>query len=130
MKAGLRLALGALIGLGLLPGCSSEPAGPTPGTLDVGLATPNGDDGAVLFTISGGPIDSLESVGYRVYSARIDQNTMRVIVIGNVSPGTIARVRIADDRQVSRYSVIINQVAAHSTYAQRDPASYSITLAQ
>ena len=37
----------AVFGLLLLPGCS-DGMGPTAGTLDVTLASPNGDDGAVL----------------------------------------------------------------------------------
>lgn len=122
--------LTALIGASVVAGCSPEPAGPTAGTLQVTLATPNSDDGALLFTLSGGPIDSVEVDGYGVHSARIDPHTLRVIVTGELHSGPIARIRIADARQLPRYSATINQIAARSTYAQRDPASYSLTLAE
>jgi hypothetical protein len=125
----LGLGLGALLGVLVLGGCSHEPEGATAGTLSVSLATPNSDDGAVLFTLSGGPVDSVEAVEYSIYSARIDPNTLRIIVTGNLVSGTIARIRIADDREASRYSVTINQVATRSSYAQRDPGSYSLSLA-
>jgi hypothetical protein len=113
--------------LGLVA-CADEPAGPTPGTLDVALATPNGDDGAVLLTITGGPVDSVEAADFPVYSARVDPNTLRVIVIGHLASGTIARIHVADNRQTSRYSAVINQVAVRTTHAQRDPSGYSVSL--
>ena len=122
------LALGAAVGLSILPSCA-EPAGPTEGTLHVTLATPASDDGAVLFTLSGGPVDSVEAVGYSIYSARIDDNTVRVIVIGTLASGPVARIRIPDHRRISGYSAIVNQVAARTTYQQRDPSGYSLTVA-
>jgi hypothetical protein len=121
------LAVGAAIVLGFLFGCS-EPTGPIEGKLNVILATPNSDDGAVLFTLSGGPVDSLEAVGYTVYSARIDHNTVRVIVTGALASGLVVRAHIPDHRQISGYSAIMNQAAAHTTYQQRDPSGYSLTV--
>jgi hypothetical protein len=122
------VALGAAVGLGILASCT-EPAGPTEGTLLITLATPDGGDGAMLFTLSGGPVDSVESVGYSIYSARTDNNnTVRVIVTGTLASGPLARVHIPDQRQISGYLAIVNQVAAHTTYQQRDPSGYSLTV--
>jgi hypothetical protein len=112
----------------LLFSCSSG-TGPTSGILYVKLSSLRGDDGAVLFTITGGPVESVEAVRGIVHSAQIDANTLRVVITGNLSAGAIARVRIADLTQASRYSAAVNQVAARSTYVQRDPGQYSITLA-
>lgn len=126
MRIALSLAVGAVIGLA---GCSREPVGATAAILTLGLATPNSDDGAVLVTISGGPVDSVEAVGYSFYLARIDGNTLRIIITGDLRSGVIARLRVPDDRQLSQYSAAINQVAMRSTYTQRDPNTYSVTLA-
>jgi hypothetical protein len=112
----------------LLFSCSSG-TGPTSGILNASLSSLRGDDGAVLFTITGGPVESVEAVSGIVHSAQIDANTLRVVITGNLSAGAIARVRIADLTQASRYSAVVNQVAARSTYVQRDPGQYSITLA-
>jgi len=111
----------------LLFSCSGG-TGPTSGILNVELSSLRGDDGAVLFTITGGPVESVEAVSGLVHSAQIDANTLRVVITGNLSAGAIARVRIADLTQASRYSAAVNQVAARSTYVQRDPGQYSITL--
>lgn len=111
----------------LLFSCSSG-TGPTSGILNVKLSSLRGDDGAVLFTITGGPVESVEALSGIVHSAQIDANTLRIVITGNLNAGAIARVRIADVTQASGYSAAVNQVAARSTYVQRDPGQYSITL--
>ena len=129
MISDVRWALGALVGLLLLPACSGEPVGPAAGILNLSLASPQGDEGAVLFTVTGGPLDTVEAVGHGLYSARIDANTLRVVVTGDLSAGIIARIRIPDERQASDYTAIVSQVALGSSYTQRDPAGYAIALA-
>jgi hypothetical protein len=99
-------------------------------TLDVSFTTTASDDGAVLFTVAGGPVDSVEAPGYRLYTAQINPTTLRVVVAGNLRAGTIARIHIADGRRLSQYSATVNQVAARGSYAQRDPVSYSLSVAQ
>jgi hypothetical protein len=99
-------------------------------TLDVSFTTTASDDGAVLFTVAGGPVDSVEAPGYRLYTAQINPTTLRVVVAGNLRAGTIARIHIADGRRLSQYSATVNQVAARGSYVQRDPVSYSLSVAQ
>jgi hypothetical protein len=121
-----RRAMAGLVGLALLAGCSNNTES-TAGTLDVRLASPNTDDGAVLLTISGGPVDSVEAAGYTLYSAAAGAST-RFIATGNVGSGTIARIHVPDVRLASRYVASIDQAAARLTYAQRDLAHYRVTL--
>jgi hypothetical protein len=118
----------ALAVLAALVGCSHDDIGPTAGTLNLTLASPNSDDGAVLFTISGGPVDSLTAPGQQIYTSRLDSNTLRVILIGPLQAGTVARVYLPDVRLASNYSAAVNQAAARSSYAQRNPAAYSVNL--
>jgi hypothetical protein len=126
MSRGVRWGLAGML---LLPACSGEYTGPVTAILNLTLASPQGDEGAVLFTVTGGPVDSVEAVGHGLFSARVDPTTLRVVVTGNLSSGIIARIRIPDGRQASLYSAAIGQVALRSTYAQRDPAGYTIALA-
>ena len=118
----------ALAGL-LLLACSGEYTGPVSGTLNLSLTSPQGAQGAVLFTVSGGPVDTVEAVGYELYSARVDASTWRVIVVGELASGTVAQIRIPDNRQASQYMATVHQVALRSGYAPRDPAGYTIVLA-
>ena len=113
----------------LLLSCSSGSTGPSSGVLNVKLNSLHGDEGAVLFTIKGGPVESVEAVSGIVHSAQLDANTLRVVVTGDLSSATIARVRIADATQASRYLAVINQVATRPTYVLRDPGLYLITVA-
>jgi hypothetical protein len=128
VKLGPLLGLGLTAAAGYLSGCSSAPAGPDAATLTVEFVTPAEDDGAVLFTISGGPVDSVEAAGYAVYQARIDPTTVRVILSGELTSGAIAHIHIPDDRRLSLYSATLDQVAARATYIQRDPTPYALTL--
>jgi hypothetical protein len=121
-------SLRRLILCALLVSCSSGTIGPTAGVLTVKLNPIQGDEGAVMFTVTGGPVDSIESTAAVVHTAALDANTIRVIVAGELSPGTIARIRIGDMSQAANYSATVNQVAARQTYAPRDPTSYSLTL--
>jgi hypothetical protein len=111
-------------------GCSSETAGPVGATLEVSFATSATDDGAVLFTVSGGPVDSVEAPGYQLYTAQAGPGSMRVVVAGHLRAGTIARIHIADASKLPQYTATIDQVAARGSYAQRDPVSYSLMVAE
>lgn len=126
MTCGMRWALAGLL---LLPACSGGYTGPVSGMLNLSLSSTEGDEGAMLFTVTGGPVDSVEAVGPGVYSARINASSMRVVVTGDLSSGIIARIRIPDERQASLYTAAVGQVALRSTYALREPAGYTITLA-
>lgn len=119
--------LGALAGLAVLVGCSGG-TGPAAGTLTVTLSSPHADDGGLLLTISGGPVDSIEAPGHAVYSARPDANTLRLILSGQLASGAIARLHIPDTRQASSYRAELSQVAARSSYVQRDPGPYTVSL--
>ena len=118
------------VALALACACSSETAAPVAATLEVNFATSATDDGAVLFTVSGGPVDSVEAPGYRLYTTQTSPTTMRVVVAGDLRGGTIARIHIADGRRLSQYAATIDQVAARGSYAQRDPVSYSLMVAE
>lgn len=125
-----RWLLGLAMASGAVFACSSESAGPTAATMDVKFVTAASDDGAVLFTVTGGPVVSVEAPGYRLYTAQSSPGMLRVVVAGNLRPGTIARIHIADERKLSQYSATIEQVAARGSYTQRDPISYSLSVSE
>jgi hypothetical protein len=118
-------AAGYLVSL-LWAGCSNN-TGPVAGALTVNVSSPQHDDGAFMLNVYGGPVDSVESVGFAIYSIRA-ADSLKFIVTGNLGSGAVARIHIPDSRQASRYSAKVSQVAARTSYAPRDPASYSITL--
>jgi hypothetical protein len=118
----LRAVLAAL----LLVGCGGD-TGPTAGSLKLNLTSPHGDDGGLLLTLGGGPIDSIESTGNQVYMSG-SEDSLRVIIAGPLVSGTIARIHIPDTRLASNYSAVVLQAAARGSYTQRNAAAYSISL--
>ena len=109
----------------------TEPSGPVPGVLNVALITPNADDGALLLTISGGPVVSVEaaSPGYQVYSFTPDTTNIRLLVSGDIATGALLRIHVADTRRAASYHATIAQAASRTTFAQRALSGYSFTVA-
>ena len=124
------MLLAGLGGIVWVSGCSSESHGPVAAVLDAALVSPAQDDGAVMFTVTGGPVDSVEASGYRLYTTRGAGDTLRVIVAGELQSGSIARIHIPDEQRIPQYAARIDQVAARGTYLQRNPGEYSMTLSR
>ena len=122
-----QLGLITVLGLGLFS-CSGSTTGPAEGVLTLELRSPNSDDGAVLFTLTGGPVEAIESEGHSVYSTVIDPGTTRIVIAGDLGSGTLARIRIADRDQAAQYAGVVEQVAQRSSFAQRDPAGYQLRV--
>jgi hypothetical protein len=129
MRMRSRAALFPLL-VAFLVACSDDSNSPTAGAMNLNLATPNSDDGGLLFTLTGGPVDSVVATGGRVYSAKVDPNSFRVLIAGNVAAGTIARIYLPDLRRAGEYSATVTQAAARGSYVQRDPAGYTLTLSE
>ncbi|HEX6535671.1 MAG TPA: hypothetical protein VF041_13830 [Gemmatimonadaceae bacterium] len=101
---------------------------PEAGALDVVLDTPNGDDGALLVRVSGGPIDSVTSpAGYAVVAGADEGGTHRIIVQGDVVRGVIARVWVSDASRAASYTAAVEQAASRG-YAQRELAGYRASI--
>ncbi len=125
------LVLAGALGCGGDAPSPTAPTGPVAGVLKVSLVTPNADDGAVLFTISGGPVSSVEtaSPSFQVYAAIPDTNTARVLVTGDLVAGTVALLHVADTRRAASYRATIAQAASRSSFAQQVLTGYSLRVA-
>jgi hypothetical protein len=121
------LALGAL-----LAGCGGSSAtGPTAGNLKVQLATPNSDDGAILFRIVGPGITSVQAGPGLTPFTRIstNQDTAVVILAGNVAAGQVATIAVPDISKVGQYSTSLTQVTGRTApYTQRSLGGYSMQV--
>ncbi len=101
-----------------------------PGFVNVTLATPNSNDGALLLTLSGGTIDSLAASAGTIFFASTGTNTFGVIVAGTIGDGPVVRFWMPDRRNVSQYVATLEQAAARSTYEQQDISGYSLSIAE
>jgi hypothetical protein len=124
------LALGALALT--LAGCGSSDGGgahPVPGFLNLTLNTPNSNDGALLFKVQGGTIDSAVA-GLMVQSGSyvINPTFTRIVVAGDLTDGLVAKVHVPDVGNAADYTVTIEQAAARTTFAQQPLSGYSVTV--
>ena len=111
----------------VLMGCSNS-TGPAAGSLEMTFSAQQANEGAVLVVVWGGPVDSVESLGYPIYSARLGGDTLKLIVTGQLSSGPLARLHIPDSRQASTYNVRVAQVATRGTFVLKDLAGYAVSL--
>ncbi len=136
MRARTLVALMALAGAMSCGGGDSTaptplPTGPVAGIFRIQLTTPHSDDGALLFTVSGGPITSADPAsGYQVFVAPADANTMRFLVTGNVAGGEVVRLHVPDVSKLAAYRASLSQAASRDTFAPQSLSSYSMTVTQ
>jgi hypothetical protein len=91
--------------------------------------TPYADDGAVQVLVSGPSIDSARTMsGHGV--ATITAGSARVLAVGAVSSGAIARIWVRDTRKASQYSGTVEQAAAQGSYQLRTGQGYAVMVAR
>lgn len=124
-RAGLVLLLASL-------GCGESPAPPSPaGDLTVSYYQGGPEAGALLFTISGGPVENITAEnGENVAFVSPTEGTTRVAVIGDLGTGTLLRVRVPDLSLARNYSVRVDQVADRVTFALINPDPHTLTIAR
>ena len=114
--------------------CDGDPKPPTgpqpvtgPGFVRVQFTTPNTDDGAVYFTLTGAPIDSLISF-YTLLSADSGPDEKQVITAGAIRTGGIVIFWVPDRSALAGYTAVLQQVATRGSYEQRDLQGYSVAI--
>jgi hypothetical protein len=121
------------LGLVLLFGCGGpatvEPGVPEgPGFLAVKLSTPNTDDGAVWFSLSGGPMDSVRVSQKRILTRDGGTNQRHVIVVGVISSGTVASFWVPERRDVANYQAVLEQATGLAALEQQTLTGYTLTV--
>ena len=126
------LALGVVVTLAscggeeLPPGPPPPPSGP--GFLQVLLETPRTNDGALLITLSGGPLDSLRVSQATLFMAPPGVNDQQVIIAGDVRAGTVLRFWVPERANVANYRAVLDQVATRRDYIQQSLTDYSLMI--
>ena len=126
-----RVALGILL-VGAACASDSTGTGSGAGTLILRLATPHDDDGAVLFEVSGPPIDTLVSVNasLRLFTRRADGSTIVGAVVGVVAEGAVITLRVPDIGAAARYTARIREVADRDNVLRASLAGYALTVSR
>lgn len=101
-----------------------------PGTMVLSLATPHGDDGAVVFTLRGTGMTGLKAASrdYVLFSRASGPDELSVVVVGDIAPGPLARVDVPDIGGVDGYSATIHQAAARDHVLRGNLDAYRLTV--
>lgn len=118
-------------------GCKDEggdrpPVGPgsNPTSLVVTLTTPNGDDGALMFTVRGPEMLAVTSASssYLVFSNLAVQGQARVIAVGDLRPGAVFTIAVTGAHEPADYTVSLEQVATRADALRSNLAGYKATV--
>src|SRR5688500_13317337 len=91
-------ALIAVLSLGTACSDYSTGGNARVGTLTLRLTTPHADDGAVMFEVTGPPIDSAMAVNasLRLFTRRAGGSTIVGVVVGVVATGAVVTLQVPD----------------------------------
>lgn len=122
-----RLAIATLVLLAV--GCGDSNQNPS-GAGDLFVAyTGNGQAGAMLLTISGGPVESVSAIGVQqVSSTSPYANTTKVVLLGEVGNGDVLKIHVPDVSAVTQYNVRVDQVADKDSFALLDPTRHTFSV--
>jgi hypothetical protein len=121
--------LSALVVAAGCGGSDGGPTGPVAGSLRVVLTSPNTDDGAVMFQVTGVVDSVVAPAGLTLFQSVPGPNVIRAIVTGDVASGSnLLTLYVADVGKASSITTQVLQVAARGTYAQRAAGAYSIQV--
>lgn len=133
--APLFLLLLAACGANSATGPSTEPdtnnpppPAATPGWLTVQLTDPNSDDGAVQLRVTGPAVEEIvQDTRFDGFGA-VTNGVGDLVLTGRIGSGNIARIKVADVNQASRYQVSLVAVVQDGTYELRPTSGYRAVI--
>jgi hypothetical protein len=127
-----RWILATVAALSIGAACSSDSTGGAaqPGTLTLRLATPHADDGAMIFEVSGPPIDSVivANASLRLFTRREGGSTVSGAVVGALTGGAVVTLHVPDVGAASGYTARILEVADRQNGLRTSLTGYALTV--
>lgn len=104
--------------------------GARPGVVILHLATPNADDGAVLFEVSGAAIDSAVAINasLRLFTRRVGDSTVVGALAGAVATGAVVRLYVADVVAAAASTVRVLEVADRQDALRSSLTGYALAV--
>ncbi len=113
--------------------CSDAPtvSATRAGTVILRLTTPHADDGAVLFEVSGPPVDGATAVNasLQLFTRRADASTLIGVVVGVVTEGAVVTLQVPDVGAAARYTARVVEVADRENALRTSLTGYALTVA-
>jgi len=123
------LVLSLVAALTLVSCGGGEGGSTTRGDLLISYFQGGPEAGAVLLTITGGPVEEVTAVGgQQVSFATPFTGTTKVVITGTLTNGELLRVRVPDVSLATSYHATAEQAADKVTFALLDPSAYQFTV--
>lgn len=107
------------------PPPTPSPTGPGPVSFDIAVSA-GANHGAVLFTVTGGPVDSVTGLsGYEVFHS-LTSTGARGMAFGTLVNGPLVQVWVPDRSRADGYTVQVDEGAVRGTWATLTAESYSV----
>lgn len=119
-----------LAGLACNEGPTGTPPAGGPLTLTVTLTTPADDDGAILFTVSGGTVEAptAASPDQELFTRVTGVNALGVVVVGDLSSGAVLEFEAPEGSDASSYTATMVQVADRGNRLRQDLSGYGLGI--
>jgi hypothetical protein len=122
-----------LVALSAGVACSDDPIGAPPqrtGTLTLLLTTPHTDDGAVMFEVSGPPVDSVlaANTSLRLFTRRADGSTVVGVAVGVVTGDALVMLHVPDTTRAAEYTARLLDVADRGNVLRASLAGYALSV--
>jgi hypothetical protein len=130
----IRARLGSIGLIALLASCGGGEGGPPPsqaGDLVISYFQGGPEIGAMLLTISGGPVESVTARSGQTLTVSFASSapgTTKVIITGTIRTGDILNVRVPDVTLSTSYVARVDQVADNVTFSLLDPTLHPLTI--
>jgi hypothetical protein len=112
--------------------CSNDSTGSVAGagTLTLRLTTPSSDDGALLFELSGPPIDTTAAANaaLQLFTRRTDGSTLIGAVVGTLGDGVIVTLQVPDVAAAARYTARLLEVADRQNVLRTSLSGYALSV--
>jgi hypothetical protein len=130
---GSRWIFAVVAALSVAAGCSNDSTSAVaqPGTLSLRLTTPQADDGAMTFAVSGPAIDNATAVdvSLRLFTRQADGSTLVGAVVGALGNGVVVTLQVPDVGAAARYTARVVEVADRQNVLRASLAGYALTVA-
>jgi len=102
------------------------------GTLSLRLTTPHADDGAMIFEVSGPPIDSASAAtgSLQLFTRRAGGTTVVGAVVGALANGAVVTLHVPDVGVAARYSAHVVEVADLQNALRASVSSYALAVTE
>ena len=121
-----------LLSLAAIAACTDRAIAPpaSPLSLQLALASPQSDDGAIVITLHGPAVSDVRAVSgaYLAFTRAAGAEETRVIVVGDLLAGPVFTFTAGAGHRLGDYSASIEQVATRADALRGDLSGYGVTI--